>query len=96
MSEEAAIPKNPISADGSETIYVKVHSPFKTYFDGFAKSVSAANDTGPFDILPHHRNFLTLLNPCDLVIRAAEEQTMHIARGILMVRKNEVTVFLDV
>lgn len=88
--------QNPITADGSETIYVKVYSPFKTYFDGFAKSVSALNVTGPFDILPRHKNFLTLLTPCELVIRAAQEQKMKITRGVLLVRRNEVTVFLDV
>jgi F0F1-type ATP synthase epsilon subunit len=96
MSEEHQLPQNPTAADGKQTMYVKVYSPFKTYFDGYAQSVSAVNDTGPFDVLPRHRNFLSLLNTCDLVIRAAEEQVMHISRGILLVRNNEVTVFLDV
>lgn len=96
MAPDSADAKNPVAADGSETIHVKVYSPFKTYFDGFAKSVSAENDTGPFDILPHHHNFLSLLNPCDLVIQSAQEQKMRINRGILLVRSNDVTVFLDV
>lgn len=94
--ESTQHPKNPVAADGSETMYVKVYSPFKVYFDGFAKSVSAVNDTGPFDVLPRHRNFLSLLNPCDLVIRAAQEQKMRIARGVLLVKNNEITIFLDV
>lgn len=96
MEQTEVTAKNPVTADGSQTMYVKVYSPFKTYFDGFAKSISAVNDTGPFDILPHHHNFLTLLSPCDLVIRAVAEQKMHITRGILLVRKNEATIFLDV
>jgi len=87
---------NPITADGSETIFVKVYSPFKNYFEGYAKSISALNATGPFDILPHHKNFLTLLEPCELVIRSAKEQKMKITRGVLLVKNNEVTVFLDV
>lgn len=88
--------QNPVTADGSETMHVKVYTPFKTYFDGYAKSVSAINNTGPFDILPRHKNFLTLLTPCDLVIRAAQEQRMKITRGVLLVKNNQVTVFLDV
>lgn len=88
--------QNPVTADGSETMHVKVYTPFKTYFDGYAKSVSATNNTGPFDILPRHKNFLTLLTPCDLVIRAAQEQRMKITRGVLLVKNNQVTVFLDV
>lgn len=96
MDDTQATPKNPVTADGQQTMYIKVYSPFKTYFDGFAKSISAVNDTGPFDILPHHHNFITLLNPCDLVIRSMEEQKLRISRGILIVKKNEATVFLDV
>jgi F0F1-type ATP synthase epsilon subunit len=96
MAEDATTSQNPIAADGSQTMHVKVYSPFKTYFDGYAKSVSALNDTGPFDILPHHRNFISLLNPCDLIIRSAQEQKMIITRGVLLVRNNQVSVFLDV
>ncbi len=76
---------------------VKVYSPFKVYFQGEANSVSAVNNTGPFDILPQHHNFLTLLNACDLVIRTSEtKQKIRIARGVMHVRANHVTVFLDV
>ena len=60
-------PKN-VSADGKPMMHVKVHSPFKVYFDEAAFSISAENDTGPFDILPRHHNFMTLLNPCEVAI----------------------------
>lgn len=96
MPEEQRHVQNPTASDGKETMYVKVYSPFNTYFDGYATSVSAVNDTGPFDVLPRHRNFLSLLNPCDLIVRAVDEQKMQINRGVLLVRNNEVTVFLDV
>lgn len=96
MNDKETPGQSPVTADGSETIYVKVYSPLKVYFDGFAKSISAVNETGPFDVLPRHKNFLTLLSPCDLIIRAAIEQKMHISRGVLLVRNNQVTVFLDV
>src|SRR5579872_5373563 len=49
---------------------VKVASPFTTYFAGRAFSVSGVNATGPFDVLPKHHNFISLLEPCTLVIRA--------------------------
>jgi len=76
---------------------IKVYSPFKVYFDSMAESISAENDTGPFDVLPEHHRFMTLLNPCDIVIRLKEkEQKIRITRGIMHVRENKVTVFLDV
>lgn len=81
----------------TNTLHVKVHSPFKTYYDDYAESISAENNTGPFDVLPKHHNFITLLNTCDLVIRKAEnEQHIRITRGIMHVKADSVNVFLDV
>ena len=78
--------------------HVKLYSPFKTYYDDDAKSISAENDTGPFDILPQHHNFITLLNPCEIVIYSVEnnEKRIQISKGVMHVRNNKVTVFLDV
>jgi F0F1-type ATP synthase epsilon subunit len=77
---------------------VKVYSPFKVYFDGLALSVSAASKTGEFDILPMHHNFITLLVPCDLVVRTdgQDDETIPITGGIMHVKADQVTVFLDV
>jgi F0F1-type ATP synthase epsilon subunit len=80
------------------TMHVKVHAPYKTYFDGEANSISAINRTGPFDVLPHHKNFMTLLIPCNIVIRINGKPTftMPIQRGIMHVKADQTTVFLDV
>lgn len=76
---------------------VKVYSPFRTYFDNPANSISAENLTGPFDILAGHKNFMTLLTSGDIVIRSPRgEERITIDRGIMHVRSNKVTVFLDV
>jgi F0F1-type ATP synthase epsilon subunit len=81
----------------STTVQVKVYSPFKTYFSGPATSVSAENATGPFDILPQHHNFMSILNPGDIVVRTEEgEHKYRIARGIIHVKENEIIIFLDV
>lgn len=86
-------------ADKEPTMQVKVYSPYKIYFDDTAKSISGENETGPFDILPHHHNFMTLLNACELVIRMPAprtEERIRIARGVMHVKADSVTVFLDV
>lgn len=80
-----------------KNMHVKVYAPFKVYYDGMAESISAVNDTGPFDILPKHHNFMTLLNPCDVVVRIGErEEKVSIQRGVMHVRADRVIVFLDV
>lgn len=78
-------------------MHVKIYAPFKVYFDGNAHSISATNDTGPFDILPRHHNFMTLLNSGDIVVRTDRgEERVPIARGIMHVKADDVIVFLDV
>jgi len=85
------------SDSGKPTMSVKVYAPFKTYFEGEAFSVSAASATGPFDILPKHHNFITLLVPCDVVIRAdTGEEKLSISGGIMHVKADQIIVFLDV
>lgn len=85
------------SANAPRYMHVKVYAPFRTYFDGNASSISAENDVGPFDILPRHHRFMTLLNPCDIVIRVdKEERRIAITRGIMHVKADRVIVFLDV
>jgi F0F1-type ATP synthase epsilon subunit len=85
-------------SNGEPLMHVKIYSPFKTYFDETAKSVSAMNDTGPFDILPHHHNFMTLLSEGNIKVQTVrgDEQQFTIARGVMHVKADEVVVFLDV
>ncbi|MDQ3094328.1 MAG: hypothetical protein M3Q70_04110 [bacterium] len=78
-------------------MHVKVYAPFKTYFNGVADSLTAVNPTGPFDILPRHKNFMTLMSPCEIIIRNDDkEDKVKITRGIMHVKENEIIVFLDV
>lgn len=83
--------------DTSKLAKVKVYSPFRVYFDGEAASVSAENLTGPFDILPGHKNFMSLLTEGDIIIRSNKgEERIKTDRGVMHVRANQVTIFLDV
>jgi F0F1-type ATP synthase epsilon subunit len=85
------------SADaGKQTLHVKIYSPYKTYFDEAANSISAVSRTGSFDILPKHHNFITLLEPCTVVVESTHGQVpLKISGGIMHVRHDEVIVFLD-
>lgn len=90
-------PAEPKAKDGKLTMQIKVYSPFKVYFDGEAYSISAESLTGPFDILPKHHNFITLLTPCELVVRTDKgDESFSIDGGIMHVKADNVVVFLDV
>lgn len=79
-------------------MHVLVHSPFREYYNGLAVSVTAENATGEFDILAHHHNFISLLLPCDLIIRTvtAGDLKINISGGLMHVKADQVIVFLDI
>ena len=82
---------------GKPTIAVKVFAPFQVFYEGDAYSVSAINDVGPFDILPHHRNFMCMLVPCNLVIQTPNGQKdVKVSRALMHVKSDRVVVFMDV
>jgi len=81
------------------TMRVKVHSPFREYFDGDVFSITAENTTGQFDVLPRHHNFITLLSPCNLVLRTVNNDnktTIKISGGIMHVKADRIIIFLDI
>jgi hypothetical protein len=80
-------------------MFIKVYSPFKVYFEDLGNSITAENDTGVFDILAGHHKFLTLLSQCEIKIDAVnkdQNESIKIDRGIMFVKEDRVTVFLDV
>lgn len=78
-------------------MWVKIYSPFRSYYDALANSISAVNMTGPFDILPGHHKFMTLISACEMDVRNSEgEEKIKIEQGIMYVKEDRVVVFLDV
>ena len=92
-SEEQAAPADP----KKPTMAVKVYAPFNVYYEGEGYSVSAVNESGPFDILPKHHNFMCMLSPCDLVIKTPyDTKKVKVTRALMHVKADKVTVFVDV
>lgn len=92
MSEQKPV------ASGEKTMKVKVYAPFKIYYDDQATSFTGTNRIGEFDILPNHHNFISLLQPGNITVRAPSKPDfiMNITRGVVHVKADEVKVFLDV
>lgn len=95
--KQAVVEFSAPTKNGTLSMDVKVHSPFKNYYEGEAFSISGENETGAFDILPTHHNFITLLTPSELIIRSPRgDQRIQISGGIMHVKADKVIVFLDV
>lgn len=83
--------------EGKSQLEVKVLSPTGTHFEGKARSVSALNKVGPFDILVDHANFFSLLSSGTIKIKT-DDDTLEfpLSRGIAKCTNNHVTLFLDI
>ena len=94
MSKAPPKPKAPEAT----SMRVKIYAPFKVYYDAQANSLTATNRVGPFDILPQHHNFISLLEPGDVVVRTdgKPDFTMPIKSGFMHVKADYVRVFLDI
>lgn len=75
---------------------VDAREPFHVYYKGPAKLVSATNEVGKFDILPGHADFFSVMSPGEVVIETETDPvTFPISNGILIVRGDEVMLFVN-
>lgn len=93
-----------MSATTHAQLNVIARAPFTVYYEGPATSVSALNRVGPFDILPDHADFFSMLLPCEVIIETGEKDgdkpkepiKFQIQNGIATVRDNTVMLFVDI
>jgi F0F1-type ATP synthase epsilon subunit len=81
-----------------DSLNVVMKSRKKTYYEGPADTVSSINDTGPFDILPQHANFITMIKD-NIVFKIPGEDTpqkFEISKGVMRVYENSVNIYLTV
>ena len=77
-------------------IQVIARAPFHVYYEGPALSLSAKNKVGPFDILPGHADFFSMLSPCDVTISTIESEiSFPIYSGMITVRSDQVMLFVN-
>ncbi len=79
------------------TLHLRILAPTNVAFDGKVRSVSAGNHVGPFDILPGHTNFFTLISSGAVVAdKDGNKLTFEVQKGILKVHDDIVTVYANV
>jgi F0F1-type ATP synthase epsilon subunit len=81
----------------AQKLAVKVFSPYQVFYQGSAVSVSAANKTGPFDVLFNHGNFFSLLPAGRVKVNTGYETVeIQISSGVMRVAHNQLTLFANV
>lgn len=82
--------------DPNQEIYLRIRSRKEVIFDGKALSVSSVNDKGPFDILPQHANFISLIKN-EIVVRTKDsEKVLKLGSGVIRVNRGIVDIFIDI
>lgn len=75
---------------------VIARAPFNVYYEGPAQAVSALNKVGPFDILPGHADFFSMLQAGEILIETdSDPVSFTVTNGIITVRDNEVLLFVN-
>jgi len=83
------------NSDNKPTIFVVVRTKEGITFKDKVKAVTSYNEKGPFDVLPEHENFISLINQ-HLVIHTMDgkENEIKVDNAVIKVYKNEVHIFL--
>ena len=81
----------------TDLLAVAIYTPEGTLWSGDAESVSSVNSEGPFDILPDHANFLTLIARAPISIVAQDGmKEFSLERAVLYISGNVVSVYASV
>ncbi|MCA9389948.1 hypothetical protein KC571_00940 [candidate division WWE3 bacterium] len=85
------------SPNSTDLLKVHVRNRSRTLFEGDAVSVTSLNNTGVFDVLAQHANFITLINKYITIKKPdLKIETIEIEKGVLRVIENKVDIYLEI
>lgn len=78
-------------------IELNIHDVNKTIFNGMVKSISSINKTGPFDILPEHTNFISIIsNYIQFQDINKKKYKIDITKAVLRCKEGKVDIYTGV
>lgn len=79
-------------------LQVKISTPTEVLWEGEATSVSSENSQGRFDILPHHANFVTLVQKgVPIMVRTTQRERQYsFKNAVIHTERNSVRIYGDV
>ena len=82
----------------TDKISIEIKNSEAILFSGEAKSLSSINEQGPFDILPFHANFFSIIREKITIIGHNDEKTEISIKdnGIMRAMENKVSIFLGI
>lgn len=82
----------------AEEFAVAIVSPDERIWEGGAVSLSSKNSTGPFDILPGHANFVTIIKNEPIIVRTLDEGRKEFTykNAVIAINNNSVSIYSDI
>ena len=78
-------------------LQVRINSPEKLLWEGEAEWVSSVNVRGPFDILPLHANFISIIHDKSIKIKTdAGIKEYSFANSVIYANKNRVLIYTNI
>lgn len=93
----AANPVQPAAPTIAEDrIHLMVRNRKQILIDEDVKAVTSTNDTGLFDVLPEHTNFISVINKSITAHKMdGTTQEIPLANGIMKIKDSSVRCFID-
>lgn len=83
--------------ENRDVLDVEIRSPDKTLYKGPAVAITSRNEVGPFDVLPEHENFISIINGKITVwVKKGEKKEIENTSAIMKAKSNKIQVFLGV
>lgn len=81
-----------------DKIMIEIKDSETIVFKGEAKSLSSVNEKGPFDVLPYHANFFSIIKEKIIIIDHNNKKTEISIKDncIMRVMENKVSIFLGI
>lgn len=81
-----------------EFLSVRISNPAAVLWIGEADSISSYNTQGDFDILPHHANFITIVQnrPIIIQVRGGEKREFNFESAIIYTHRDSVEIFANI
>lgn len=78
-----------------KSLFVTIRNREKVVFQGEAKALTSLNEAGPFDVLPEHENFISIIKNTLILHKAGGgREELKIDGGVIKVFNNKVEVYL--
>lgn len=89
-------PDQLVDSTAAEKIHVVVRNRTQILFDDDVKSLTSKNDTGIFDILPEHSNFISLIGGSLILGKMdGQKQIIPVRNGVIKVKDNAIYCYID-